>query len=81
MHGPIERLFEICVFTLINSVPYHLCAIYPFRKNLRFSLPVTIAVLTLTSCVELALNQLVGFGIIQSNSFVNWTWSMAYLVG
>ena len=81
MHTPIERVIEILIFTIINTVPYHLCAIYPFRKNLRFSWPVTIAVLTLSTCVELAMNELVGFGIIESNSFVNWAWSMAYLLG
>ena len=36
MHTPIERVIEILIFTIINTVPYHLCAIYPFRKNLRF---------------------------------------------
>ena len=51
MHTPIERVIEILIFTIINTVPYHLCAIYPFRKNLRFSWPVTIAVLTLSTCV------------------------------
>lgn len=81
MHTPIERVIEILVFTVINTLPYHLCAIYPFRKNLRFSWPVTVAVLILTSCVELTLNELVGFGIIENNSFVNWAWSMTYLLG
>ncbi len=81
MHTPLFRIFEIIVFTLINTVPYHLCILYPFRKSLRYSLPVTISVLLLSSCIELAMNLLVGFGAIESNSFVNWVWSMGYLLG
>lgn len=81
MHTPFVRIIEILLFTLVNSVPYHLCCIYPFRKNLRFSLPVTLAVLTLTTCVELAMNLLVGFDVLESNSFINWIWSMGYLLG
>lgn len=80
MHTPIARIMEILIFSIVNTVPYHLCAIYPFRKNMRFSWPVTVAVLVLSNCVELTLNELVGFGIIESNSIVSWTWSMAYLL-
>ena len=81
MHTPFVRIIEIILFTLVNSIPYHLCCIYPFRKNLRFSVSVTLAVLALTTCIELALNLLVGFHIIENNSFVNWAWSMGYLLG
>ena len=80
MHSPLVRILEILLFTLVNSIPYHLCAIYPFRKELRFSPPVVVAILALATGVELAFNELVGFGIIESNSFVNWAWSMAYLL-
>lgn len=80
MHTTIERVIEIIVFSIINIVPYHLCALYPFRKDLRFSPPVTISVLVLASCIELSLNLLVGFGLLKSNSLVNWGWSMAYLL-
>lgn len=81
MHTPFVRILEILLFTLVNTVPYHLCVLYPFRKNLRFSAPVTVGVLILTSCIELATNLLIGFGIIESNSFINWIWSMGYLLG
>ncbi len=81
MHSTFVRVIEIIVFTVINTVPYHLCTLYPFRNRLRFSLPVVIAVLVLSSGVELAMNLLVGFEIIPSNSFVNWVWSMAILLG
>ena len=80
MHTPFVRIIEIIVFTLINSVPYHLCAIYPFRQKLRFSLPTVIAVLALATGVELTMNLLVGFEVIESNSLVNWLWSMAYVL-
>lgn len=81
MHSPLLRIFEILVFTIINTVPYHLCTLYPFRKSLRFSTPVTVAVLLLSSCIELAMNLMVGFDLLESNSFVNWVWSMGYLLG
>lgn len=81
MHTPLFRIIEIIVFTLVNTVPYHLCTLYPFRKSLRFSNPVTVAVLLLSSCIELALNLMVGFDLLESNSFVNWVWSIGYLLG
>lgn len=79
MHSVPFRIFEIIVFTLINSLPYHLCALYPFRHRLRFSSVPTIAILAAATAVELALNLLVGFGRIESNSFVNWLWSIVYI--
>lgn len=81
MHTTFVRVLEILLFTLVNTLPYHLCALYPFRKKLRFSLPVVFAVLLLTSGIELAVNLLVGFEVIESNSFVNWLWSICYIMG
>ena len=55
MHTPFERILEIIFFTVINTVPYHLCALYPFRKDLRFSPPVTLAVLPPVDLTEATL--------------------------
>ena len=34
---PVYRIIEVCIFALLNFLPFMLLALYPFRKNLRFS--------------------------------------------
>lgn len=80
MHTPLFRIFEIIVFTIINTIPYHICAIYPFRKDLRFSLPTVLAILLVATGLELSVNMLVGFSVIENSSFFSWLWSMGYVL-
>ena len=42
---PVYRIIEVCIYALLNFLPFMLLALYPFRKNLRFS-DVTTAILT-----------------------------------
>lgn len=52
---PIYRIIEVCVYALLNFLPFMLLALYPFRKSLRFSEPVTLVLIILLTIVQLLL--------------------------
>ena len=37
MLPPLSRIFEICLYSLLNFFPFLIFALYPFRDDLRFS--------------------------------------------
>lgn len=49
------RLTEICVYSLLNIMPFLILALYPFRNKLRFSKPVTVLLIVVMSIVQMAL--------------------------
>ena len=44
---PIYRIVEVCIYALLNFLPFMLLALYPFWENLRFSDAVSYTHLTL----------------------------------
>ena len=74
------RLLEILLYTALNSLPYHLCALYVFARQRRFSLPVTILCLLPATALELALNLLVGLGVTGNTALLNFIWAVGYFV-
>ena len=40
---PLYRSLEVCLYSLLTFLPFMVMAIYPFRRHLRFSKPVSIA--------------------------------------
>lgn len=49
------RLSEICVYSLLNIMPFLILALYPFRNKLRFSKSVTVLLIIAMSIVQMAL--------------------------
>lgn len=79
MHGTFLRVAEIVLYTLLNSIPYHLCVLYVFRGKLRFGAGTAAAILTVPTLLEMALNLTVVFAVKDNSSLVNITWSLAYI--
>lgn len=52
---PLTRLSEICVYSLLNILPFLILALYPFRNNLRFSRRVTAVLICVLSVVQVFL--------------------------
>lgn len=50
MNEPLYRYIEIAVYALLNFLPYMILALYPFRKQMRFSKPITV-ILILCICI------------------------------
>lgn len=80
MHGTTLRVLEIVLYTLINSIPYHLCMLYVFRGRLRFRAPAMTALLSIPTLLELALHLMVVFAVKENSSLVNFAWSLAYII-
>lgn len=57
-----ERLLGVVVYSVLNFVPFTLLAVYPFRKALRFSEKVTVAMIVLLSIIQIALRVVAVFG-------------------
>lgn len=74
------RLLEILLYTALNTLPYHFCTLFVFRQQLRFSLPVTLAILVPATMLELALNLLVGLGFTGNTALLNFIWAVGYFL-
>ena len=79
-HAPMLRFLEVIVYSMVNSLPYHFCVLYPFSKKLCFSLRSTLLFLLIPTAVELLLNYLVAFGHLASTGFMNIAWSVGYIL-
>ncbi len=50
---PFYRIIEILVYSLLNFLPYLILALYPFRKHLRFSKPMTVILVAVISLLQI----------------------------
>lgn len=55
MMPPIYRIAEITVYSLLNFLPFLMIALYPFRRHLRFPLPVTWLLAGMVTMVQIGL--------------------------
>lgn len=51
----IARLAEVCVYSLLNILPFLILALYPFKNRLRFSKSVTVVLICALSVVQMLL--------------------------
>ena len=40
---PFYRILEVCLYSLLNFLPFMGLALYPFRRNMRFSKIIIVA--------------------------------------
>ena len=55
MMPPLYRIAEMCVYSLLNFLPFMALALYPFRSRLRFSFRVTVCLIVLMSIIQIGL--------------------------
>lgn len=48
---PLYRIIEICVYSLLNFLPFMALALYPFRSRLRFSVKITVGIIVVISFI------------------------------
>lgn len=53
MNEPFYRYLEVALYALLNFLPYLILALYPFRKQLRFSKPVIISLIFIISILQI----------------------------
>ncbi len=49
------RIAEVALYSVLNFMPFLILAIYPFRRSLRFSRPVTFLLVSVMTVIQLAL--------------------------
>lgn len=52
---PLYRIAEMCIYSLLNFLPFMALALYPFRSRLRFSKRVTVFLIVLMTFVQIGL--------------------------
>lgn len=52
---PVYRIAEMCIYSLLNFLPFMALALYPFRSRLRFSFKVTVCLIVLMSLIQIGL--------------------------
>lgn len=55
MMPPLYRIAEICVYSLLNFLPFMALALYPFRSRLRFSAKITVCIIVVISFIQMGL--------------------------
>ena len=63
---PIYRYLEVGFYSLLNLMPFMLLAMYPFRRHLRFSTPVTRILLVVLSVGQFFLGCIAAFSPVGS---------------
>ena len=53
MIPPIYRILEVCLYSLLNFLPFLALALYPFRDNLRFSGRTTALLIAALTCIQI----------------------------
>ena len=53
---PVYRIVEVCIYALLNFLPFMLLALYPFWENLRFSDVTTAILIVLLTIVQIWLH-------------------------
>lgn len=52
---PAYRIAEICLYSILNFLPFLILALYPFRHRLRFSKPITWSLIAVLTVIQLWL--------------------------
>lgn len=52
---PTYRIFEMIIYSLLNFLPYIILALFPFRKKLRFSAPITTGLVCVATLAQIGL--------------------------
>lgn len=52
---PLYRIVEMCVYSLLNFLPFMALVLYPFRSRLRFSAKITFCIIVVISFIQMGL--------------------------
>lgn len=52
---PLYRIAEMCVYSLLNFLPFMALVLYPFRSRLRFSAKITVCIIVVISFIQMGL--------------------------
>lgn len=77
---PLYRVAEVCLYSLLNFVPFMGLALYPFQNRLRFSKKVTAGMILVLTLLQLFLGNLAAFGKEGNGAFLSALSSLIYAI-
>ena len=58
---PLYRIIEVTVYSLLNFFPLLILALYPFRQQLRFPMPVTVTLIGILTVIQVGIGTVAAF--------------------
>ena len=58
---PFYRILEVCLYSLLNFLPFMGLALYPFRRNMRFSKKIIVAMILILTGLQMGMGILAAF--------------------
>ena len=58
---PLYRILEVCLYSLLNFLPFMGLALYPFRRNMRFSKIIIVAMILVLTVLQIGMGILAAF--------------------
>ena len=80
MIPPLYRILEVCLYSLLNFLPFLALALYPFRDNLRFSEKKTVLLIALLTCIQLFVGLCASFFPGNISGFLSLISTVSYAV-
>lgn len=77
---PLYRVAEVCLYSLLNFVPFMGLVLYPFQNRLRFSKKVTAGMILVLTLLQLFLGNLAAFGKEGNGAFLSALSSLIYAI-
>lgn len=77
---PLYRILEVCLYSLLNFLPFMGLALYPFRRNMRFSKKVIVAMILVLTVLQMGMGILAAFFTSGNAGIVSAMSSLIYVV-
>ena len=78
MLPPLSRVFEICLYSLLNFFPFLIFALYPFRDDLRFSRTKTGLLIVVLTFLQILFGLLACFSIGNISAVLSLISTLSY---
>lgn len=72
------RVLEVALYSVLNLHPFLLFALYPFRRQLRFSKPVTLLLIALLTVIQIGLGLAAAFLPLVSKGLLSFISTVVY---
>lgn len=77
---PFYRILEVCLYSLLNFLPFMGLALYPFRRNMRFSKIIIVAMILVLTVLQIGMGILAAFFTRGNAAIVSAMSSLIYVV-
>ncbi len=77
---PFYRILEVCLYSLLNFLPFMGLALYPFRRNMRFSKKIIVVMILILTGLQMGMGILAAFFAYGNTGIISALSSLIYVV-